>query len=83
MPYTKAAWETRLIVLNFLIPKLPVPKEEDPPKGILEVIDVESYRVERRAVQTLRLADRTGEIPPVPITGEKVNRNRRWTADQI
>ncbi len=37
------------IFLNFLIPKLPAPIEEDLSKGILESIDMDSYRVEKLA----------------------------------
>ena len=37
LPFTNAAWEKLSIFLNFLIPKLPAPKEEDLAKGILEV----------------------------------------------
>ena len=46
LPYTNAEWEKLSIFLNFLIPKLPAPKEEDLSKGILEAIDMDSYRVE-------------------------------------
>jgi type I restriction enzyme R subunit len=38
LPYTKAEWEKLSIFLNFLIPKLPAPTEEDLSKGILEAI---------------------------------------------
>ena len=37
LPYTNAAWEKLSIFLNFLIPKLPAPPEEDLARGILEV----------------------------------------------
>ena len=49
LPYTNAEWEKLSIFLNFLIPKLPAPKEEDLSKGILEAIDMDSYRVEKQA----------------------------------
>ncbi len=49
LPYTNAEWEKLSIFLNFLIPKLPAPKEEDLSKGILETIDMDSYRVEKQA----------------------------------
>nr|HDM59795.1 type I restriction endonuclease subunit R [Bacillota bacterium] len=45
LPYTNAEWEKLSIFLNFLTPKLPVPKEDDLAKGILETIDMDSYRV--------------------------------------
>ena len=51
LPYTNAEWEKLSIFLNFLIPKLPAPKEEDLSKGILEAIDMDSYRVEKQAAQ--------------------------------
>jgi hypothetical protein len=39
LPYTNAEWEKLSIFLNFLVPKLPAPKEEDLSKGILESIE--------------------------------------------
>ena len=49
-------WEKLSIFLNFLVPKLPAPKEEDLSKGILEAIDMDSYRVEKQAAMTDRAA---------------------------
>ena len=69
LPYTQAAWEKRSIFLNFLIPKLPAPREDDLSQGILEAIDMDSYRVEKRAAQKLQLPDEDAEIPPVPAAG--------------
>ena len=66
LPYTNAGWEKRSIFLNFLIPKLPAPPDEDLSKGILDAIDMDSYRVEKRAMQTLVLPDEDAEIGPVP-----------------
>ncbi len=66
IPYTNAGWEKLSILLNLLIPKLPAPKEEDLAKGILEAIDMDSYRVEKKAVQKIALADTDAEIEPVP-----------------
>ena len=69
LPYTNAAWEKRSIFLNFLVPKLPAPQEEDLSKGILDAIDMDSYRVEKRAMQKIILPDEDAEIEPVPTTG--------------
>jgi len=66
IPYSNAAWEKLAIFLDLLIPKLPAPKEEDLAKGILEAIDMDSYRVERKAVMKIALADQEAEIAPVP-----------------
>jgi type I restriction enzyme R subunit len=69
LPYTNASWEKLSIFLNFLVPKLPAPKEEDLSRGILETIDMDSYRVEKRAAQAIQLADADAEIGPVPADG--------------
>ena len=69
LPWTNAAWEQRSIFLNFLIPKLPAPQEEDLSKGILDAIDMDSYRVERQAVQKILLPDEDAEVDPVPTRG--------------
>ena len=66
LPYSNDAWEKRLIFLNFLIPKLPAPEEEDLSKGILDAIDMDSYRVEKQAMREIALADADAEIDPVP-----------------
>ena len=69
LPYTNAEWEKLSIFLNFLVPKLPAPKEEDLSKGVLEAIDMDSYRVEKKAAMRIQLPDADAEIEPVPTTG--------------
>ena len=69
LPYTNAEWEKRSIFLNFLVSKLPAPDEDDLSMGILEVIDLDSYRVEKKAMQKIILPDEDAEIGPVPPTG--------------
>jgi type I restriction enzyme, R subunit len=69
LPYTIAGWEKLSIILNFLVPKLPAPKEEDLAKGILESIDMDSYRVEKKAALKVVLPDENAEIDPIPVSG--------------
>ncbi|QIB90121.1 type I restriction endonuclease subunit R [Methanosarcina mazei] len=69
LPYTDAGWEKLSIFLNFLVPKLPAPVEEDLSKGILEAIDMDSYRVEKQAVVKIQLPDSNAEKEPVPTSG--------------
>jgi type I restriction enzyme R subunit len=69
LPYSSGEWEKLSIFLNFLIPKLPAPHEEDLSQGILETIDMESYRVEVRASHRIALPDDDAEIGPVPSGG--------------
>jgi type I restriction enzyme R subunit len=69
LPYSIASWEKLSIFLNFLVPKLPAPTEEDLSKGLIETIDMDSYRVEKQAAIKIALPDADAEIGPVPTTG--------------
>lgn len=66
LTYKYADWEKLSIFLNFLVPKLPAPKEEDFSRGILETIDMDSYRIERKAAIAITLPDANTQIEPVP-----------------
>ena len=66
LSYNNTEWEKRSIFLNFLVLKLPAPKEEDLSKGILDALDLDSYRVEKQAMQKILLPDEEAEIGPVP-----------------
>jgi type I restriction enzyme, R subunit len=67
LPYNNAAWEKLSIFLNFLIPKLPAPQETDLARGILDAVDMDSYRAEVHATLDITLSDEDGEIEPVPV----------------
>lgn len=64
--YQNVEWEKLSIFLDLLTPKLPAPTDADLAKGILEAIDMDSYRVEKQAALKIALADRDAEIDPVP-----------------
>jgi type I restriction enzyme R subunit len=76
MSYGNAEWEKLSIFLDLLTPKLPAPREEDFSRGILEAIDMDSYRVEKKAAMKIALADSDAEIEPVPtdVGGHKPER---------
>jgi len=69
LPYTNTEWEKNSIFLDFLIPKLPAPREKDMSKGILELIDMDSYRAEKQETMKLSLPDEDAEIEPIPTSG--------------
>lgn len=69
LPYANPEWEELSIFLNLLIPKLPAPKEEDLSRGILETVDMESYRAEKRETIAIALEDEDAEVDPVPTDG--------------
>ena len=66
LPYGNTEWEKLSIFLNLLIPKLPSPREDDLSQGILDTIDLESYRNEAREAVSIKLEDEDAVVPPVP-----------------
>ena len=75
LPYGNADWERLSIFLNLLIPKLPSPRDDDFSEGILDVIDLDSYRLEAQECMSIKLEDADSEVSPVPAgkTGHIVN----------
>lgn len=75
LPYGNADWERLSIFMNLLIPKLPSPRDDDFSEGILDVIDLESYRLEAQECMSIKLEDTDSEVPPVPAgkTGHIIN----------
>ncbi len=71
LPYRNREWEKLSIFLNLLVPKLPAPLEEDLARGILESIDMDSYRAEKKKTVALALADEDAEIAPIPVDAGK------------
>ena len=65
LPYSNPSWEKLSIFLNFLIPKLPAPEEQDLALGILDAVDMETYRAEKQATREIALADEDAEIEPI------------------
>lgn len=70
LPYGNVDWEKLSIFLNMLIPKLPSPLEDDYTRGLLDTIDLESYRNEARDAIDIKLDDDDSEVNPVP-TGKQ------------
>jgi len=64
LPFNSAEWEKLSTFLSFLIPKLPAPMDEDLSQGILEAIDMDSYRVEKLTPLRLKLDDDDAELQP-------------------
>jgi len=67
LPYSLREWELLATFLNFLVLKLPAPKEDDFSQGVLEAIDMDSYRVEVQAQIDISLADEDAVLEPVPL----------------
>ena len=69
LPYGNREWEKLSIFLQFLTPKLPAPMEDDLALGILETIDMDSYRAEKQMARQLALEDEDAEIDPILVNG--------------
>ncbi|MEN2736918.1 DEAD/DEAH box helicase family protein [Microbacterium sp. X-17] len=69
LPFGSVEWEKRSIFLDNLVPKLPAPKDEDLAAGILENIDLESYRAEKALAMKIVLDDEGAALDPVPADG--------------
>ncbi len=69
LPYSNASWEKLSIFLTMLVRKLPAPTEEDLSKGILDAINMDSYRVEKQERLKIMLGDEDAEIDPSPTGG--------------
>jgi type I restriction enzyme R subunit len=67
LPFSNSDWEKLSIFLTFLVRKLPAPVEEDLSRGILDAIDMDSYRVEKQATMAIALADEDATISPPPV----------------
>lgn len=67
LPYGSVEWEMLSIFLTLLIPKLPSPHGDDLSEGILETVDLESYRAEAQTMVSIALEDSDAEIDPIPV----------------
>ena len=67
MPYGSVEWEKLAIFLNLLIPKLPTPEGEDYTKGLLDDVELESYRAQAKEAIRIQLDNEDGEINPIPV----------------
>ncbi len=69
LPYSLPEWEKLSVFLTFLVPKLPAPQEEDLSQGILESIDMDSYRAEKNAALAIALSAEDAALDPSEIGG--------------
>lgn len=68
LPYGSVEWEKLSIFLKLLIGKLPSPAEDDNISGLLEDIDLESYRAVAQDTMRIQLDNENGELNPIPVS---------------
>jgi type I restriction enzyme R subunit len=66
IPFNHIYWESLKTFLHLLIPKLPAPKDEDLARGILESVDMDSYRVDQQEAQAKINLEGGEELEPTP-----------------
>ncbi len=67
LPYGSLLWEKLSIFLNLLVPKLPSPEGDDYTAGLLEDVDLDSYRAEAQEAIRIQLENEDGVVNPIPV----------------
>lgn len=60
-------WEQLWWYLKYLLPKLIIDSDEDLAQGIIESIDMESYRPAKQDTKAITLSDDGGVVEPIPV----------------
>lgn len=67
LPYGSQEWEKLSIFLNLLKEILPSPQGDDFTKGLVESVDLESYRSVAQQTMSIALANENVTIAPIPV----------------
>lgn len=83
LPINQKEWAMKNVFFELLINRLPSPIEEDQIHGILDSVDLESYRLEKKNEMDIFLSNDDGEIadPTAATIGELVK--EKETLDKI
>ncbi len=67
LDFNNLYWEQLWWYLKYLLPKLIIDENEDLAKGIIEAIDMDSYRPAKQGTETIFLAAEEGFVMPIPV----------------
>jgi type I restriction enzyme, R subunit len=67
LDYNNQYWEQLWWFLKLLVPKLQIEKQDDLADGILEAIDMDSYRPSKQGTENIALQDDPGYVNPIPV----------------
>lgn len=67
LDFNNQDWEKLFWYLKFLVPKLFIEQTDDLSEGILESIDMDSYRPSKETTQHINLVAEPGEVKPIPV----------------
>ena len=67
LDFNNIYWEQLWWYLKYLLPKLIIEGDEDLAQGVIESIDMDSYRPLPQGTETITLTDDTGVVAPIPV----------------
>lgn len=67
LDFNNQDWEKLFWYLKFLVSKLYIEQDDDLSEGILESIDMDSYRSSKETTQHIDLVAEPGEVKPIPV----------------
>lgn len=67
LDFNNLYWEQLWWYLKYLLPKLIIESDEDLAQGIIEAIDMESYRPLPQGTEKITLTDDTGVVAAIPV----------------
>ena len=83
LPIGQVVWEKKVIFFEQLIYRLPTPEGDDLSAGILELVDLESYRLEKKNTIDIILEDEDGKVKGLGIGAGKKNEVELDTLENI
>lgn len=67
LDFNNQYWEQLWWYLKYLLPKLNIDDNEDLAQGIIESIDMDSYRPAKQGTEKINLVDDPGFVTPIPV----------------
>ncbi|MDD5461065.1 MAG: DEAD/DEAH box helicase [Methylococcales bacterium] len=67
LDFNNPYWEQLWWYLKYLLPKLTIDQNEDLAQGIIESIDIDSYRPSKQGTDKIILIDDSGFVAPIPV----------------
>lgn len=83
LPIGQVDWEKKVIFFEQLIHRLPTPEGDDLSAGILDSVDLESYRLEKKNTIDIILEDEDGKVEGLGIGAGKKNEVELDTLENI
>ena len=67
LAFNNVYWEQLWQYLKYVLPKLIIENDEDLAQGIIDAVDMDSYRPSKQNTDKISLADETGIVYPIPV----------------